>query len=112
MPSRLYPPEHRCEPSAWSSKYSVLSCKFKKKRNPRPTLTNRGWGTQSVLPIKWPGHLAGSQSAVETGEGVGQHERHDQDARAEDEHVLILAQIEAADATDEQVADGKVEEAP
>lgn len=55
---------------------------------------------------------AGTQPAVETPEGVGQHERHDQDARAEDEHVPVLAQIEAADTAHKQVADGKVEEAP
>ena len=49
---------------------------------------------------------------MEEAECAGKHERHDQDASAEDEHVLSLAQIEAADATDEQVADCKVEETP
>src|SRR5208337_1724298 len=54
----------------------------------------------------------GSQPSVEPPECVGKHERHDQDARPQDEHVLILAQIEAADTTHEQIADGEVEEAP
>ena len=54
----------------------------------------------------------GSQPPVESSEGVGKHYRHDEDARAEDEHVPVLAQTEAADTTNEQVADGKVEEAP
>jgi ABC-type nickel/cobalt efflux system permease component RcnA len=53
-----------------------------------------------------------SQPPVETSEDMGEHERHDQDACAEDEHVGGLAQIEAADAADEQVADGEIEEAP
>jgi hypothetical protein len=38
------------------------------------------------------------------------HDRHDQGARPEDEHVLGLAQVEAPGAADEQVADGQVEE--
>ena len=49
---------------------------------------------------------------MEPSETVGKHERHDQDARPEDEHVPGRAQIEAADTTDEQVSDRKVEEAP
>lgn len=49
---------------------------------------------------------------MEPSESVRRHQRYDQDARPEDEHVLGLAQIEVADTTDEQVADGKVEEAP
>ncbi len=49
---------------------------------------------------------------MEARESVGQHERHDEDACAEDEHVLGPAQIETADTADEQVANGKVEEAP
>jgi hypothetical protein len=40
---------------------------------------------------------------------MGKHERHEQDAGTECEHVRRFAQIEAADATDEQVGDGKVE---
>jgi len=48
---------------------------------------------------------------VEPCERVGKHERHDEDARPEDERVLGLAQIKAAHTTDKQVADGKVEEA-
>jgi hypothetical protein len=55
---------------------------------------------------------AGSQAPVEPCERVGKHERHDEDARPEDERVLGLAQIKAAHTTDKQVADGKVEEAP
>jgi hypothetical protein len=43
---------------------------------------------------------------------MGKHERYDQDARPEDEHVLGLTQIKAAHTTYKQVADGKVEEAP
>jgi hypothetical protein len=54
----------------------------------------------------------GSQPPVEPSESVREHERHDQDARPEDEHVPGVAQTEVADTTDEQVADGKVEEAP
>src|SRR5208282_3835015 len=53
-----------------------------------------------------------SQSAVETSECAGKHERHDQEAGPECEHVRGFAQVEAADATDEQVGDGKVEQAP
>ena len=49
---------------------------------------------------------------MEPSERAGKHERHDEDARPEDEHVLGLAQIKAAHTTDQQVADGKVEEAP
>ena len=43
---------------------------------------------------------------------MGQHERHDQYTRPKDKHVPGITQIEAADTTDEQIADGKVEEAP
>ena len=46
---------------------------------------------------------------MEPSEGVGQHQRHHQDARPEDKYVPGLAQIEAADPADEQVGDGKVE---
>jgi hypothetical protein len=45
-------------------------------------------------------------------ESVGKHERLDEDSRPEDEHVLCLAQIKAADTTNKQVANRKVEEAP
>ena len=45
-------------------------------------------------------------------ERVGKHERHNEDARPEDERVLGLAQIKVAHTTNQQVADGKVEEAP
>jgi hypothetical protein len=48
---------------------------------------------------------------VEPTKSAGKHDRHDQDARAEDEYVLGLAEIEAPNATDEQVSDGQVEEA-
>ena len=55
---------------------------------------------------------AGSQASVEPCECVGIQERHNDDARSEDDGVLGLAQIEAAHTTDKQVADGEVEEAP
>jgi hypothetical protein len=53
-----------------------------------------------------------SQSSVELSEIVGKIERHDQDPRTEGEHMRRFAQIEVADTSDEQVADGKVEKAP
>jgi hypothetical protein len=53
-----------------------------------------------------------SLSPMEWSKCVGQHERHDQYARRKDKHVPGITQIEAADTTDEQIADGKVEEAP
>ena len=49
---------------------------------------------------------------MEATESPGAHERHHHDAGAENEHVLVLAQIEAPDAADEQVADDEVEEPP
>jgi hypothetical protein len=49
---------------------------------------------------------------VESTECTSQPERHDQDARPEDEHVLGPAQVEAPDAVDQRVADGQVEETP
>ena len=49
---------------------------------------------------------------MEASECAGKHERHEQDARSEDEHVLGLAKVEAADPTDEQVADREVEQTP
>jgi hypothetical protein len=55
---------------------------------------------------------AGSQPSVEPSEIVGKIQRHDQDARPEHQHVRGLAQIEAADTTNQEVSDGKVEEAP
>ena len=54
---------------------------------------------------------AGSLSPVEWCKCVGQHERHNQYTRPKDKHVPGITQIEAADTTDEQIADGKVEEA-
>src|SRR5450432_1180502 len=59
-----------------------------------------------------PFYFAHSEPPVEPTESTGQHDRHDRDACAEDERVARLAQIEVSDATDEQVADGQVEEAP
>ena len=47
---------------------------------------------------------------MEPSERVGQHERHEQNARPQYEDMLGLTQIEAADTTDQQVADGKVEQ--
>jgi len=46
---------------------------------------------------------------VEPSGGAGKHYRHDQDAGSENKYALGLAQTEAADATDEQIADGKIE---
>jgi hypothetical protein len=43
---------------------------------------------------------------------AGEQERHNQDARSKNQHMLGLAQIEAADPTDKQVGYDKVEEAP
>ena len=42
---------------------------------------------------------------MESPEGMGEHQRLKQNAGSEDEHVLCLAQIEFANATDEQVGD-------
>ena len=56
--------------------------------------------------------MAGLQSAVEAPERMGKHQRREQNANSECEHVCGFAQIEAADATDEQLGDGKVEHAP
>jgi hypothetical protein len=49
---------------------------------------------------------------MEPSEIMGKIQRHDHDACPEDEHMSRTAQIEATDTTDEQVADGKIEEAP
>ena len=43
---------------------------------------------------------------------MGEIQRHDQHARTQDKHMLGPAEIEAADAADKQVANGKVEKAP
>src|ERR1039458_4568071 len=48
-----------------------------------------------------------SQSAVESSKCVGQHERHEQNARSEYKHVPGVAQIEAADPADEQDASSR-----
>ena len=70
------------------------------------------WGfdrdIQGLIVVK----KAGSPAAVEPCERVGEHDRHGQDARSEDERVLGLAQIEAPHTTDKQVADDEVEKAP
>jgi hypothetical protein len=50
-----------------------------------------------------------SPAAVKLSEGMGKHERHDQDTGAQGEDVWSPAQIETPDTTDKQVADGKVE---
>jgi hypothetical protein len=42
------------------------------------------------------------EAAVETSEGAGQHEGHDEDAGAQDQDVLSLAEIEAAHTTNQQ----------
>lgn len=55
---------------------------------------------------------ASSQSAVEPSECVGQHHRHDKDARPKHKHVLALAQIKAADTAHEQIGHREVEKAP
>ena len=47
---------------------------------------------------QWP-----SLAAVERPESISKHQRHDRNARPEDQHMLCLAQLEAADPTDEQV---------
>jgi hypothetical protein len=51
-------------------------------------------------------------AAVEPPEGVGEHERHYEDTRAEGERVLGFAQIKGTYATDEQVGYREIEEAP
>jgi hypothetical protein len=49
---------------------------------------------------------------MERPKSVGEHYRHNQDARPEGKHMLGRAQIEAADSTDEQVSYCKIEKAP
>jgi hypothetical protein len=49
---------------------------------------------------------------VEPTEATGKHDRDEHDTRPEDEHMAGPAQIEFPNATDEQVADGQVEETP
>ena len=56
--------------------------------------------------------MRGLESAMKPAECFGEHERHEQDARTEDKHMLGLAQAEATDAADQHVADGEVEETP
>jgi len=56
--------------------------------------------------------LAGLLASVEAAECVGEHERHEQDARSEDQHMLGLAQIEVAYAADQKVSQAQIEEAP
>ena len=53
-----------------------------------------------------------SHPAVESCECAGQHERHEQNPRAEYKHMPGVAQVETADPADEQIGDGKVEKAP
>jgi hypothetical protein len=53
-----------------------------------------------------------SQSSVEPTKSTGEHDRHDQDARAKDEHVLGLAEIEIPYTANQQVGNGEVEEPP
>src|SRR5580692_6401186 len=74
----------------------------------------RMMGDHSVsrVPRRKKTSHAGSQSPVEPSECVGKHERLKQDARPEHQHMPGLAQIEAADTTDEHVAHSKIEEAP
>lgn len=55
---------------------------------------------------------ASLRATVKSPECVGTYQRHDQNARSEDEDVPGRAQIEAADAAEEQVGDSKVEQAP
>jgi len=77
--------------------------------------TDRSLGVYQASPEQRGAGLidtAGSQPPVEPSEPTGEHKRHNQDACPQDEHMLRVAQIEIADATNEQVADGKVEEAP
>ena len=56
--------------------------------------------------------VAKLQSAMEASKCTSKHQRHEQDAGSEGEHVRGFAKLEAADATDEQLCDGKVEQAP
>ncbi len=49
---------------------------------------------------------------MESPEPVGKIQRHKQYARPQNKHVRGLAEIEATHTTNEQVADGKIEQAP
>ena len=49
---------------------------------------------------------------MEASECASKHQRHQQDAGSECEHVRGFAQLKAADATDEQICDDKIEQAP
>ena len=67
-------------------------------------------GIQPQISNVWPiVQKAGSHTPVEPCERVGKHERHNEDARTEDQRVLGLAQIKAANTTNKQVANGKVQ---
>src|SRR5580698_5455899 len=50
-----------------------------------------------------------SLSPVQWSEGAGKHERHHKNTGTKHEHVRGLAQIEAADPADQQVADDEIE---
>src|SRR5580658_1592126 len=54
----------------------------------------------------------GSKTAVEPTECTCEHDRHDEDAGRQGEHVLRLAQIEGPDAAHQHVSDGEVEKPP
>jgi hypothetical protein len=49
---------------------------------------------------------------MERPKSVGEHYRHNQDARPESKHMLGRAQIEAANSADKQVSYSKIEKAP
>jgi hypothetical protein len=53
-----------------------------------------------------------SQTSVQPSECVGSQKRHKQEARPENEGVLVFAKAEAADTTDEQIAECEIEQAP
>jgi hypothetical protein len=53
-----------------------------------------------------------SRSTVEPSERMGKHERHDQYSCAEDNHMACFTQIEGSNATDKNVSDSKIKEAP
>src|SRR5579863_5722158 len=60
----------------------------------------------------WRRSEFGLQSAVEASECTRKHQRHQQHAGSEYQHVRGSAQVEAADTTDEQIGDCKIEKAP
>jgi hypothetical protein len=49
---------------------------------------------------------------VEASEREREIQRHEQNSGRKDEHLPGAAQVEVADATNEQVTDGEVQEAP